>query len=55
MANVLSQVSLLRSKVCNLAFALEVAAFSRLCFQRRDALRGVPAPDGVPSRDALAR
>jgi hypothetical protein len=37
-------------------FALEcVVAYLYLRFQRRDALRGVHAPNGVPSRVALAR
>ena len=34
--------------------ALEVAAYLRLRFQRRD-VRGVPAPNDVPFRVALAR
>ena len=36
-------------------FALEVVAYLRLRFQRRDVLRGIPAPNDVPFRVALAR
>ena len=36
-------------------FALAVAPYLRLRFQRRDVLRGIPAPNDVPFRVALAR